>query len=285
MAVSVRMRQLVAYLGVLRRSRSASIGGVMFVLVVFIAIGAAYLAPHDPSVLDIPNRVAPPSGDHLFGTDRYGRDVFSLVLHGARISAVVGISVVALTAIGGTVLGLLAGYYSKWDEVIMRVMDGFMAFPSILLALAIMAALGPRISNVVIALSIVYTPTVARVVRSVVLSIRELEYVDAARSLGLGDARVLLRHVLPNCMAPMMVQLTFIFALTVLGEASLSFLGVGAPPEVPSWGNILSEGRRLMHQAPWIAVFPGLAIMFTVLSLNLLGDGLRDILDPRLRGT
>lgn len=283
--MSVRMRQLVAYLGVLRRSRSASIGGVMFVLVVFIAIGAAYLAPHDPSVLDIPNRVAPPSGDHLFGTDRYGRDVFSLVLHGARISAVVGISVVALTAIGGTVLGLLAGYYSKWDEVIMRVMDGFMAFPSILLALAIMAALGPRISNVVIALSIVYTPTVARVVRSVVLSIRELEYVDAARSLGLSDARVLLRHVLPNCMAPMMVQLTFIFALTVLGEASLSFLGVGAPPEVPSWGNILSEGRRLMHQAPWIAVFPGLAIMFTVLSLNLLGDGLRDILDPRLRGT
>ena len=269
----------------LRRSLNASIGMLMFVVVAFVAIFAPLLAPYDPAALDVPNRMESPSREHLFGTDRYGRDVFSRVIHGARISATVGLSVVALAAFAGTFLGLIAGYFRKWDEPIMRVLDGFMAFPGILLALAIMAALGPRLSNVIIALSIVYAPNVARVVRSCVLAIRELDYIDAAKSIGVSDLGILVRHVLPNSMAPLIVQLTFIFALTVLGEASLSFLGAGAPAGQPSWGNILSEGRHVIRGAPWITIFPGIAVMFTVLSLNLLGDGLRDLLDPRLRGT
>jgi peptide/nickel transport system permease protein len=182
------------------------------------------------------------------------------------------------------VLGLAAGYNDRIDRVVMRVLDGLMAFPSTLLAIALMAALGARLANVIIALAIVFTPRVARVVRGVTLVLRELDYVQAAQALGARDAQILFRHILPNCFAPIIVQGTFIFAESVLAEAALSFLGVGLPPYIPSWGTIITTGRQFMQTAPWITIFPGLAILVTVVGLNLLGDGLRDLADPRLRG-
>jgi peptide/nickel transport system permease protein len=206
------------------------------------------------------------------------------VIYGARVSLVVG-TLVVLCAVGvGTLLGLVAGYTDRMDRVLMRLMDGLMAFPSTLLAIALMAALGARLSNVIVALAIVFTPRVARVVRGVALVLRELDYVLAAQALGARDSRVLVRHILPNCLAPVIVQATFIFAESVLAEAALSFLGVGLPPYVPSWGTIITTGRTFMQTAPWITIFPGAAILMTVLGLNLLGDGLRDLADPRLRG-
>ncbi len=191
---------------------------------------------------------------------------------------------VLLAVAAGLVVGLLAGYYRRLDNVLMRVMDGLMAFPAILLAIALMASLGPSLQNVVLALGVVYTPRIARIVRGSVLVVRELPYVEAARAAGAADLAILRRHVLPNCLSPLIVQGTFIFALAVLGEAALSFLGVGAPPTVPSWGNILAEGRLYLQQAPWLVLAPGVAIMATILGLNLFGDGLRDALDPKLRG-
>jgi peptide/nickel transport system permease protein len=210
--------------------------------------------------------------------------VLSRVLYGARISVVVGGLVVLLAVAAGLLVGLLAGYYRALDNVLMRVMDGLMAFPAILLAIALMASLGPSLRNVVVALGVVYTPRIARIVRGSVLVVRELPYVEAARAAGASDLAILRRHVLPNCLSPVIVQGTFIFALAVLGEAALSFLGVGAPPAAPSWGNILAEGRLYMQQAPWLVLAPGVAIMATILGLNLFGDGLRDALDPKLRG-
>src|SRR5690606_33635517 len=200
-----------------------------------------------------------------------------------RISLGVGAATVVLCNLAGILVGLVSGYYRRVDNVLMRIMDAFMAFPGILLALGIMAVLGPSVINTVIALSIVYTPRVARVVRSSVLVIREMDYVTAGRALGLSDLRILFRHVLPNSMAPIIVQATSIFAYAVIAEASLSFLGVGSSPEVPSWGNMLNEARQHMRRLPGLALYPGLAIMLTVLSLNLLGDGLRDVLDPHVR--
>jgi peptide/nickel transport system permease protein len=197
---------------------------------------------------------------------------------------VVGGLVVLLAVAAGLLVGLLAGYYRALDNVLMRVMDGLMAFPAILLAIALMASLGPSLRNVVVALGVVYTPRIARIVRGSVLVVRELPYVEAARAAGASDLAILRRHVLPNCLSPVIVQGTFIFALAVLGEAALSFLGVGAPPAAPSWGNILAEGRLYMQQAPWLVLAPGVAIMATILGLNLFGDGLRDALDPKLRG-
>jgi peptide/nickel transport system permease protein len=260
-------------------------GGLLVVFVALTALAAPFVAPYDPLHVDAMRRLQPPSSEHWFGTDDFGRDLFSRVLHGARLSMWVGGMTVVLACAAGIVIGLVAGYFSRVDNPVMRVMDGFMAFPSVILAIAIMAALGPRVLNVIVALAIVQTPRVARVVRGVVLQLREFDFVEAARALGTDDRRIILRHILPNCLSPLIVQTTFVFAYAVLTEASLSFLGVGAPPEVPSWGNILSEGRVYLRRAPWIAMFPGLAIMATVLGSNLMGDGLRDELDPRLRGT
>jgi len=260
-------------------------GGLLVALVAFTALLAPVVAPYDPLHVEAARRLEPPSAEHWFGTDDFGRDLFSRVLYGARLSMWVGGMTVLIASAGGIALGLLAGYFSWLDNPIMRVMDGLMAFPSVILAIAIMAALGPQVFNVIVALSAVQMPRVARVVRGVVLQIREFDFVEAARALGMDDRRIVLRHILPNCLSPLIVQTTFIFAYAVLTEASLSFLGVGAPPEVPSWGNILSEGRVYLRRAPWIAMFPGLAIMATVLGSNLMGDGLRDELDPRVRGT
>ncbi len=273
--------------GILRaisRSRSTLIGGTIIGLVLAAALLAPVLAPHDPEDMQVDRRLTGPTRSYPFGTDNLGRDILSRVVHGARISLIVGGMVVACAAGVGVTLGLMSGYLPAADRLIMRVMDGLMAFPSTLLAIALMAALGARLSNVIIALAIVFTPRVARVVRSVTLVLRELDYVEAARALGASDTRVLARHVLPNCVAPVIVQATFIFAESVLAEAALSFLGVGLPPYIPSWGTIITTGRLFMQTAPWITIFPGVAILLAVLGLNLLGDGLRDLADPRLRG-
>lgn len=260
------------------------IGGGIVLLVLLVAILAPWLSPHDPLGIDVPSRLVGPGAVHPFGTDNMGRDIFSRVIFGARISLLIGSLVVACAAGVGIVLGLLAGYNNRVDRILMRIMDGLMAFPTTLLAIALMAALGARLSNVIIALAIVFTPRVARVVRSVTLVVRELDYVQAAQALGAPDSRILARHVLPNCLAPVIVQGTFIFAESVLAEAALSFLGVGLPPYIPSWGTIITAGRMFMQTAPWITIFPGVAILVAVLGLNLLGDGLRDLADPRLRG-
>lgn len=248
-----------------------------------VALLAPFLTGHNPNELQIVSRLLPPSGANLFGTDSFGRDVYSRVVYGARLSILVGALSVTIATLGGGLVGLLAGFYPRLDGPLMRIMDGIMAFPNIVLAIALMASLGPSVLNVIASLGFVYMPRVARVVRSGVLVVREALHVEAARALGAGDIRILRLNILPNCLSPIIVQATFVFAYAVLGEAALSFLGVGVPPYIASWGNILSEGRQFITQAPWITMFPGAAIMLTVLGLNVVGDGLRDALDPRMR--
>jgi peptide/nickel transport system permease protein len=265
------------------RRRIVIVGMVLVLGVFLVALVAPILAPHNPMELNIAVRLRSPGRVNLFGTDSFGRDVFSRVVFGARLSILVGAMSVGMATAGGVIFGLLAGYYPKLDTVLMRLMDGIMAFPGIVLAIALMASLGPSVLNVIVALGFVYMPRVARVVRSAALVVRESAFVEAARALGARDSRILRLDILPNCLSPIIVQSTFVFAYAVLGEAALSFLGVGVPPYVASWGNILSEGRQFITQAPWITVFPGVAIMLTVLGLNVVGDGLRDAFDPRMR--
>lgn len=276
-------RPFMVFLRRARRNRLARVGLVLLVIVVAAAIFGPMITPYDPYDMDFMARLHGPNSKHWLGTDNYGRDLLSRILAGTRISLAVGASVMAVTTALGLVFGLIAGYYTTFDNPIMRVMDALMAFPATLLAVAIMAALGPSTSNAVYALAIVYTPRVVRVVRSTVLTIKNAEYVQAARAQGATDIRIVVRHILPNCLSPLLVQETFIFAYAILAEAGLSFVGAGAPPPTPSWGNILSEGRTYMREAPWLSVFPGLAIAATVLGLNLTGDGLRDVLDPRMK--
>ena len=266
------------------RRKIALVGAVLVTVNLVVALLAGAIGRVDPQRLDVKARLAAPSAAHWFSTDDVGRDVWSRVIHGARLSMLVGGSVVLFAAVAGLFFGLLGGYYPTLDNVLMRVMDGLMAFPGIILAIALMASLGPSVMNVIIALGVVYVPRVARIVRGSVLVIRETPYVEAARALGVPDGAVLIRHVLPNCVSPVIVQVTFIFAAAVLGEAALSFLGVGIPPQIPSWGNVLGEGRLYLQQAPWLTLFPGAAIMACILGLNLFGDGLRDLLDPKLKG-
>lgn len=266
------------------RNRLSRSGMVIVLSMFLIAVFAPILSPYDPQEMDVLHRLEPPCSVHPLGTDNFGRDMLARILYGARISLYVGTSVTIVTAAAGILFGLLSGYYCRLDVPIMRVMDALMAFPAILLAMALMAALGPSTFAAIVALGIVYTPRVARTVRASVLSIKRTEFVEAAKAQGATDRRILLRHILPNCLSPLIVQETFIFAYAVLAESSLSFIGVGAPPPTPSWGNILSEGRVYMRAAPWITVAPGCALALTVLGLNLLGDGLRDVLDPRMKG-
>lgn len=264
------------------RHRLFVTGLVLFGAMVVLALGAEWLAPYAPQRMQVRMRFRPPGGNFLMGTDNFGRDIFSRLCFGARLSLGIGFAVVLVTGVLGTAIGLAAGYWRRLDEWLMRVMDAFMAFPAVMLALAIAAALGPSAGNAVIALSIVYIPRTARIVRATVLVVREMDYVQAARAFGGKDLWIILRHVLPNSLAPLIVQLTFIFAYAVLAESILSFLGVGPPPPTPTWGNMIAEGKDYIREAWWIAMFPGLAICITVLGLNLLGDGLRDVLDPRL---
>ncbi len=270
-------------LRMLVRRRIVVVGIGLVAAAFLVALVAPLLARQNPMELDVASRLRPPNQAHLFGTDSFGRDVFSRVVYGARLSILVGAMSVSVAAVGGGLIGLLAGFYPRVDGILMRIMDGIMAFPNIVLAIALMASLGPSVFNVIASLGFVYMPRVARVVRSGVLVVRESLHVEAARALGAGDARILRLNILPNCLSPLIVQATFVFAYAVLGEAALSFLGVGVPPYVSSWGNILSEGRQFITQAPWITLFPGAAIMLTVLGLNVVGDGLRDAFDPRMR--
>ena len=265
------------------RHRLFVTGLVLFGAMLFLALAADLLAPYAPQRMQVRMRFRPPGGNFLLGTDNFGRDIFSRLCFGARLSLGIGFAVVVVTGVIGTFFGLVAGFYRRLDEWLMRVMDALMAFPAVMLALAIAAALGPSAANAVIALSVVYIPRTARIVRATVLVVREMDYVQAARAFGGKNSWIILRHVLPNSLAPLIVQLTFIFAYAVLAESILSFLGVGPPPPTPTWGNMIAEGKDYIREAWWIAMFPGLAICITVLGLNLLGDGLRDVLDPRLK--
>jgi peptide/nickel transport system permease protein len=269
----------------LLHNQSVVVGTTIFLVFLLTAILAGQISTHVPTRLNPPQRLKPPSAANLLGTDEFGRDVYSLVVYGSRVSLLVGGVTMLFTTLGGTLIGLVAGYYRRLDLIVMRVMDGLMAFPAIILAIAFMAARGPGVWNVILALSLVYMPRTALLVRSTVLSLRELDYVAAARALGRRDLMVALRHILPNCLAPLLVQGTFIFAYAVLAEAILGFLGVGVPPYVPSWGNVIASGKNVIREAFWVSLFPGITLTVAGLSLNLLGDGLRDTLDPRLRGT
>jgi len=266
-----------------RQPLSMFAAGVVTVLILT-AIFGPLLAPYNPNAIEMSNRFASPSLTHPFGTDDFGRDILSRVIVGARVSLMVGIIAVSISAIIGTTFGILAGYTGRVvDEVIMRAMDILFAFPAILLAIAIMAALGRGVGNAMIAIGIVYIPIFARIARGSVLSLREEDFVDAARSVGATDSRIMIKHIFPNTTSPLIVEVTLSLSFAILAEAALSFFGLGTQPPDPSWGRMLSEGRAYFQQSVWLAIWPGLAIMLTVLGFNLLGDGLRDALDPRLK--
>ncbi|WP_404291946.1 ABC transporter permease [Microvirga sp. RSM25] len=258
-------------------------GLLILVIVAALAILAPLIAPYSPSRLSVVNRLKPPSSIYWFGTDEFGRDVFSRTIYAGRLSLLVGVSVVTFAAVFGVTLGLVAGFFRRLDMPIARIIDAMMAFPDILLAIALVAALGPSLITVIVALGIVYTPRLARIVRASTLVIRELPYVEAARALGVPTWRIMSRHVLRNLVSPILVQGTFIFAYAMLAEAGLSFLGLGVSPEVPTWGTMIAAGRQYIGQADWMTLFPGIAIILSVLSLQMVGDGFRDLLDPRLR--
>jgi peptide/nickel transport system permease protein len=282
-AEAARRRPRPGWVVLLTRRKTTLIGLVLMAFMLALGLLAPLIAG-DPGHMDVAGRLAAPGRAHWLGTDDVGRDVWSRVVYGARLSLLVGVAVVVLSFLVGVVCGVVAGYYRRLDNAVMRVMDGLMAFPAIVLAIALMAALGPSVVNVIVAIAVVYSPRVARVVRGSVLVIRETSYVEAARALGAADLTLIGRHVLPNCLSPVIVQGSFVFAAAVLTEAALSFLGVGVPPYVPSWGVILAEGRLYIQQAPWLVIYPGVAIMLTIFGLNLFGDGLRDLLDPKIRG-
>ncbi len=260
---------------------SFAIGFVILVAFALTAILADVLAPFSPTKINYRAILAPPGDPHWLGTDAFGRDVLSRIIHGTQVSLRIGVSVVILTGILGTLLGTLASYVRWLDGLIMRGLDGLMAFPGVLLAIALAAALGPSELNAIIALSVAFTPRTARIVRASVLVVKEMQYIEAAHAIGAGHMRIVFRYILANSLSPLIVQLTFVFAVSILAEAVLSFLGVGPPPPAPSLGNIIAEGRNEIQEAWWIAVFPGIVIAVAVLGLNLMGDGLRDVIDPR----
>ncbi|GHF42762.1 peptide/nickel transport system permease protein [Deinococcus metalli] len=266
------------------RHRTMLLGVILLAVVLLAALAGQVATPYDPNKMDFTVPFRPPSSAHLLGTDNFGRDILSRVLAGAWTSLRVALIAVSLAAAAGVTLGTLAGYYRGWlDEVIMRVMDIFMAFPALLLAIAVMAVLGRGVENAMIAIAVVYMPIFARITRGSILTVREEEYLVAAQALGQSDLRTMWRHILPNALGPIIVQTSLSLAFAVLAESSLSFFGLGTQPPASSWGLMLSEGRSYLLQAPWLGLFPGVAIMLTVLGFNLVGDGLRDLLDPRLR--
>jgi|TARA_B110000116_G_scaffold95708_1_gene83489 peptide/nickel transport system permease protein len=264
-----------------RRNPTIVIGALLLLVMLIIALLASHLTP-DPMKLNPIKRLRVPGEGMLFGTDMYGRDVFARTLHGSRISLLVGLSAAAVSTFFGLTIGLMAGYNRLFDTIVMRFMDGIMAIPSILLAIALVSLTGASVGIVIVAISIPEIPRVVRLVRSVVLTIREQPYVEAAISVGARLPAILLRHILPNTLAPLIVQATYVCASAMITEAILSFLGAGTPPDIPSWGNVISEGRQYFQRAPWIIFFPGVFLTITVLAVNILGDGLRDGLDPRI---
>jgi peptide/nickel transport system permease protein len=266
----------------IRRHPAIAFGGFLVAVMVLLAIFAPFLSSFDPQALAPARRVRAPSAEHWFGTDMLGRDVYTRVIYGTRVSLIVGFAVAILASLLGLIIGLVSGFIRVFDGVIMRVMDGLMSIPPILLAIALMAATRGSVQNVIIAITIAEIPRVSRLVRSVVLSLREQPFVEAAIAAGTTTPRIIVRHILPNTLAPLTVQATYICASAMITEAILSFIGAGTPPIIPSWGNIMAEGRALWQVAPYIVFFPALFLSLTVLSVNLLGDGMRDALDPRL---
>lgn len=268
----------------LARNRLVLAGTLLAVLMVMIAVFADILAPFDPLAMNSTHTLEAPSIRYLFGTDRYGRDILSRAIYGSRISLWVGIASISISMTLGTTLGLISGFFGGWtDNTISRIMDVAFSFPGLLLAIAIAAVLGPSLNNAVLAIAVVYTPPFSRIVRGSVLAERDKEYVDAARLIGARAWRIMGRHVLPNVVSPIIVQGSVGLSLAILTESYLSYLGLGTQPPHPSWGTMLSEGRTFLETAPWISIFPGLAIVLTVLAFNILGDGLRDVLDPKMR--
>ncbi len=270
------------FVGFLRRNPTIAIGGFLVLLMVFVAIFAPFLFTKDPTALAPALRTREPSAQWWFGTDMLGRDVYSRVLYGARVSLMVGFSVAILASLIGLAIGLTSGFIRIADSIIMRIMDGMMSIPPILLAIALMALTRGSVQNVILAITIAEIPRVSRLVRGVVLSLREQPYVDAAVAAGTRTPMIILRHILPNTLAPLTVQATYICASAMITEAILSFIGAGTPPIIPSWGNIMAEGRALWQVKPYIVFFPAIFLSITVLAVNLLGDGLRDALDPRM---
>ena len=266
----------------LRRHPTAIAGGIVLLLMILAAVLAPWLATVDPEAVAPVKRLKPPGEEWWFGTDMMGRDVYSRVVYGARVSLAIGISVAFLTTLFGIAIGLATGFVRWMDAIIMRVMDGLMSIPPVLLAIALMALTRASIQNVIVAITLAETPRVVRLVRSLVLTLREEPYVQAAVAAGTTLPRILWRHILPNIMAPLLVQATYVCASAMITEAILSFIGAGTPPNIPSWGNIMAEGRSLVQIAGYLIIFPGICLSLTVLAVNLLGDGMRDALDPRL---
>ncbi|RNB91394.1 ABC transporter permease [Brevibacillus fluminis] len=268
----------------LKKNKLAMAGGYVIIFYILVALLAPLLAPHDPYQIDLPNKLKMPSAEHWMGTDDKGRDVLSRVIFGTRLSLSVGFVAVFIGAFFGVILGLLSGYYGKWvDTIIMRIVDVLLAFPGILLALAIVSALGPSLINVMIAVGVFSIPMFARIVRGSTLAVKKLEYIDAIRSLGASDMRIIFVHIFPNILSPIIVQASLRLATAILSAAGLSFLGLGAQPPLPEWGAMLSNGRDFLFTAPYLAMFPGIAISSLVLGFNVFGDGLRDALDPRMK--
>ncbi|MEM4311674.1 MAG: ABC transporter permease [Nitrososphaerales archaeon] len=268
----------------LSKNAKGLFGGILLFIVILVALLAPIIAPYDPNKISSEERLNPPNLTHFFGTDELGRDIFSRIVWGARISLFVGLISVTIALGGGLILGLLAGYYRRYvDEFISRIVDILLSFPAILLALLIVTVLGPSIPNIALTVGIIYMPQFARIVRAGALSVREKDFVQAAIAAGDGDLRIMIVEILPNTLAPLIVQSSITFAFAILTEAALSFLGLGVPPPHPAWGSMLYDARGYMEIAPWMTMFPGFAIFLTVLAFNMFGDGLRDILDPRLR--
>ena len=265
-------------------NKLAVAGSVILLLFILMAVFAPLIAPYDPFFMDYSAPLSPPSAAHLFGTDNMGRDILSRIIYGARISLQVSLVSVSIATAAGVLLGVLAGYFGKWaDSLISRILEVMFAFPEVLLALLIMSILGSSLNNIMIAIGIVYTPIFARITRGAVLTVKDSLYVEAAKSMGVKNRTIILRHILPNIVSPIMVQVTLSLAFAILSEASLSFLGIGVEPDIPSWGIMLNNGKAWIELAWWVGVFPGIAIALAVLGFNILGDGLRDVLDPRLR--
>jgi peptide/nickel transport system permease protein len=270
------------FIGFLRNNPTVAIGGALLLALVLIGIFAPYLWTVDPTALAPSRRLRAPSADHWFGTDALGRDIYSRVVYGTRVSLTVGLSVALLATLAGLTIGLVSGFVRRADGLVMRIMDGLMSIPPILLAIALMALTRGSVGNVIMAITVAEIPRVSRLVRSVVLSLREQAYVDAAIASGTRTPMIILRHILPNTMAPMLVQATYVCASAMIVESILSFIGAGTPPTIPSWGNIMAEGRALWQVKPYIVFFPAAFLSVTVLAVNLVGDGLRDALDPRM---
>lgn len=272
-----------SFLSVFAARPVALLGLVYLVIIVTVALGADLMAPYAPEDIEPINRLSPPSWGHWFGTDHFGRDTFSRVLHGSRLALLIGVGVVSFALATGVPIGIISALFPRIGRVLMRMVDVMMAFPSLLLALGLIVILGQSVANAILAIGVIYLTTTARITYGVTLRLREETYVEATRSMGASALWTIRKHILPNMISPLLVQASFVFAFAQLGAASLDFLGLGAPPEVPSWGNMLAESRIYITRAPWLLFYPGLMIVLTAFSLNLVGDVLRDRLDPRFR--